>query len=641
METRKILVLWFLALGLTVWAPKVSEAAPMGTAFTYQGRLIDANSAADGLYDFEFKLYDSPADGNQFGSTIGINDLDVIDGQFALELDFDSDPNIFNGDARWLEIGVRPGAESDPCEYTTLAPRQEVTPTPYAIYAQSSAGLDASGDVVLTSGTGAVEIGTPNEPADMNVAGGIRANDAIKCGNTIGFWPPEYILSDTGQIIMGKEVSGAFDPGVNVGIGTMTPISKLEVMATENQHGIRSTVPYIAVYGRRTGTSGTWPGVHGECDSLSSNTAGVRGLITSTSPGTNSAGVRGVNNGTGNKGAGVYGWHAGSGSGVYGTAEGALGHGVYGSATATSSTNYGGYFKAAGQSGRGVYGEARGSNGWGVYGYASDSGFGSSQYGGFFKAEGIYGTGVYGLGRGTNARGVYGFASDNGSYSNFGGYFQAAGGSGKGVYGLATGINGRGVWGYATNMGNVTNYGGYFQAEGGTGIGVYSEAAGTSGIGVKANGKWYDFYAAGPGTNYGASSSIRWKSNVRVIDDPLGKVLRLRGVYFNWDEEHGGEHDVGMIAEEVGEVVPEIVGYEENGIDATGMDYGKLTPVLVEAVKALKTELDEQTKQQVKKDAIIERLGEENRALAKRLAAIESLLDQLAQERKELNDEVF
>jgi len=45
-----------------------------------------------------------------------------------------------------------------------------------------------------------------------------------------------------------------------------------------------------------------------------------------------------------------------------------------------------------------------------------------------------------------------------------------------------------------------------------------------------------------------------------------------------------------MIAEEVGAVLPEIVQYEENGVDAMGMDYSKLTPLLVEAVKALKAE---------------------------------------------------
>lgn len=108
--------------------------------------------------------------------------------------------------------------------------------------------------------------------------------------------------------------------------------------------------------------------------------------------------------------------------------------------------------------------------------------------------------------------------------------------------------------------------------------------------GTPANG--YDFYAGGVGVNYGTPSSIRWKSNVRNIDQPLEKIAQLRGVYFDWDEDHGGHHDVGMIAEEVGAVLPEIVIYEKNGIDAHGMDYSKLAPLLVEAVNALRAEKD-------------------------------------------------
>ena len=76
----------------------------------------------------------------------------------------------------------------------------------------------------------------------------------------------------------------------------------------------------------------------------------------------------------------------------------------------------------------------------------------------------------------------------------------------------------------------------------------------------------------------------------------LGKLSELRGVYFDWDEEYGGKHSVGMIAEEVGKVLPEIVIYEENGIDAKGMDYSKITPLLVEAIKELKQIVDEQQK---------------------------------------------
>jgi hypothetical protein len=129
----------------------------MGTAWTYQGRLMDANSPADGEYDFQFKLYDANAAGKQQGSTIDVNNADVIDGYFTVELDFGS--NVFDGDARWLQIGVRQGAINDPL--AILSPRQEVTPTPYAFYAASGPGvpvpLELSGSVVYS---GAVVKGT-------------------------------------------------------------------------------------------------------------------------------------------------------------------------------------------------------------------------------------------------------------------------------------------------------------------------------------------------------------------------------------------------------------------------------------------------------------------------------------------------
>ena len=163
----------------------------------------------------------------------------------------------------------------------------------------------------------------------------------------------------------------------------------------------------------------------------------------------------------------------------------------------------------------------------------------------------------------------------------------------------------------------------------GTGNGV--EGIALNGIGMEGNGGIADFIATGPGTNYAASSSARWKSNVAAIGDPLAMLSQLRGVYFNWDADHGGQHDVGMIAEEVGKVLPEIVVYEASGTDASGMDYSKLTPLLVEAVKALRAE----------KDAEIAALRQENAQLRvdhesattklhDRIASLEATIQELA-----------
>jgi len=78
-------------------------------------------------------------------------------------------------------------------------------------------------------------------------------------------------------------------------------------------------------------------------------------------------------------------------------------------------------------------------------------------------------------------------------------------------------------------------------------------------------------------------SSRRWKTNIRTLPDALAKIEQLRGV--SYDLKTSGKHEIGVIAEEVGQVVPEVVSYEKNGKDAQGVDYSRLTALLIEAVK--------------------------------------------------------
>ncbi|MEE9554681.1 MAG: tail fiber domain-containing protein [candidate division Zixibacteria bacterium] len=78
-------------------------------------------------------------------------------------------------------------------------------------------------------------------------------------------------------------------------------------------------------------------------------------------------------------------------------------------------------------------------------------------------------------------------------------------------------------------------------------------------------------------------SSRRWKKNIKTIESPLAKVMSLRGVSYDWKD--NGRNDIGLIAEEVGEVLPELVTYEDNGIDARSVDYSRLVPLLIEATK--------------------------------------------------------
>jgi hypothetical protein len=87
-------------------------------------------------------------------------------------------------------------------------------------------------------------------------------------------------------------------------------------------------------------------------------------------------------------------------------------------------------------------------------------------------------------------------------------------------------------------------------------------------------------------------SSRRWKTNVQPLHNALGKVEQLRGV--SYDLKESGKHEIGVIAEEVGAVVPEVVTYEENGKDARGVDYSRLTALLIEAAKEQQRDLRQQ-----------------------------------------------
>ena len=106
--------------------------AALGTAFTYQGVLKDAGAPATGDYDLKFTLYNVKEGGTPLPGTtpVTLTNVSVEKGLFTVELDFG---DIYQNQQLYLEIGVRPGGSSD--SFTTLSPRQAVTPVPQARYA--------------------------------------------------------------------------------------------------------------------------------------------------------------------------------------------------------------------------------------------------------------------------------------------------------------------------------------------------------------------------------------------------------------------------------------------------------------------------------------------------------------------------
>jgi len=510
-----------LALGMIVSLAQAGKAEPMGTAWTYQGRLMDANDTARGVYDMMFHLYDSPEGPSEIGVT-DIQDVEIPDGYFTVELGFDVE--LFSGDWRWLEISIRPGDSNDPDGYIPLNPRQQITPTPYALYARR-AGIE-----VPLSLTGSTDV------------------EWIIGATNNGNGPALGGISLDGYGVRGQSTSGYGILGTNTG----------------GKYGYLGGDEYGA-YG--TNNNGNYGGMGG-------NVYGVYGESTS------GYGVLGMNT------DGSYGLLGGSNNGVYGS----------------SDSGYAGYFNGKGYfSGNVGIGTTTPAEMLHIYKSSGSIGLRVSSIATSHQYISFGATNGYSIGRASGDKFFVDWDEPLGSEALRILTIQSNGYVGIGttipyekltvVGTIKANAEYKAVDGYAYNTVGVTTYGGYFVADG-NGFGVYAQCYGNDGTGVYGWGRKYDFYAGGPGTNYGAISSIRWKRNIQDIDNPLDKILQLRGVYFDWDAEHGGQHDVGMIAEEVGKVLPEIVEYEENGIDATGMDYSKLTPLLVEAVKELKKEND-------------------------------------------------
>ena len=98
------------------------------------------------------------------------------------------------------------------------------------------------------------------------------------------------------------------------------------------------------------------------------------------------------------------------------------------------------------------------------------------------------------------------------------------------------------------------------------------------------------------------TSDARLKENVTVISSPIEKLEQIRGVYFDWTDEYvqerGGEdgyfvrkHDIGVIAQEVEAVLPEIVATRDNGYKA--VKYEKIVPLLIECIKEQQTQINQ------------------------------------------------
>ena len=246
-------------LVLLVLTTGILSTRAQGTAFTYQGHLTDSGQAASGLYDFRAQLYNRATPGEPgdalVSGTLTFTAVPVSNGLFVLNLDFGASP--FNGEARWLVLAVRTNGAGS---FNTLAPRQPVTPTPYAILSGN-----LSGPLPASQLTGTVSVAT------LPTGGNWALNSTLTLDTT----------------------TLSIDPVNNrVGIGTASPGWPLHLVGNQSVARLDSTAnAFGSVLELRNNTAspsylgainfnnaaGTYPGQIGYLgdDSLSFRTAGA------------------------------------------------------------------------------------------------------------------------------------------------------------------------------------------------------------------------------------------------------------------------------------------------------------------------------------------------------------------------------
>ena len=253
--------------------------------------------------------------------------------------------------------------------------------------------------------------------------------------------------------------------------------------------------------------------------------------------------------------------------GYFSSATTGAGYAVYGTMTAHGNTGYAGYFNntdTGNDTNSGVYGIASAGNGSGVYGFGT--------YGVIGQSNNF--TGVFGLSFGSSGVGVSG-QSNAAANTGYGGYFSnsATSGANYGVY--ATNASSSGYGGYFTNTGTgAVNYGLYASTSSATGWAGYFDG---------------NVYVNGTIT---MSSDRSLKKDIEPLDtgDALDEIAALRPVAFTWKKT--GVSDMGLIAQEVDTVFPELVTH--SGADETlALKYTSLIAPMIASIQELKKRDDE------------------------------------------------
>jgi hypothetical protein len=226
MAITRVLVFGVLVLILA------TAATAQTSAFTYQGKLNVAGVPANGQFDMTFALYDTDVATTPVASNIIVENVQVTNGIFSVELSFDFGP-FTSVAGNWLEVRIRPGSETG--AFTPLTPRQKINSSPYAMQSAYSVFSTFATSATTAANSSAVG-GTP--AAQIIKEGDGRLTDArVPLPNSpsyiqnrsVGQTPQTADLNINGSGRVNESLIVALDPNSTLAVGTDSPKTKLHV----------------------------------------------------------------------------------------------------------------------------------------------------------------------------------------------------------------------------------------------------------------------------------------------------------------------------------------------------------------------------------------------------------------------------
>lgn len=230
---KNVYLFFYSLLALHFFSPTVGRA--QGTAFTYQGQLFDGGAAANGIYDFEFTLYETNAAGGPVAGPVTNATTSVSNGLFTATVDFG--PGVFSGVSYWLDVSVRTNGGN---VFTEVLPRQPLTPAPYAIMAASASNLLGSLPSAQLSGP----IANANLPSNPVFGGTASASafsgngsqlTSLNATNLSGTVADARLSTNVDLLNANQTITGTKSFTTNVGFGTASPDRPVAIQAQTNQ----------------------------------------------------------------------------------------------------------------------------------------------------------------------------------------------------------------------------------------------------------------------------------------------------------------------------------------------------------------------------------------------------------------------